>query len=278
MRHEHFKAVLERQFEEGVLPEAEAQPLRAHLRECVECRLHYSRLVDLEDLLDPTGAARTQRMLGRGTPVAAPIEDIDEAHGTDAVHSPASLRPPTRKRWAPKLAIFALAAACVVGFLVMQRQPNTTQPGSEFVARGGNGKVSAGIKIFKRARPRNAVVSPARRSVRQGEALLFAYTNPKGSRLRNLAIVGRDAEGRIHWYHPHYGSASARPKSLKIEAGVADRELPRAIFADHAVGALRVCPLFTKRALDVAALDRKLEAGTWPPPNAKGCKTLTVRR
>ena len=146
-------------------------------------------------------------------------------------------------------------------------------------------EVTMGI-LAKTAREKNGgfvqefcdrVWTPLGETLGSGDSLLFAYTNLEGSGARHLAIAGRDAEGRVHWYHPAFRSEEERPESLAIEQA-ADRELSEAIRAEHAVGSLEICALFSDAPLSIPEVDRKLEAGGgWPEVEILDCRRVTVR-
>ncbi len=238
------RARVDRQVAEGPLPPLEAQVLRAHLRGCDACRRYYDRAVDLEALLEGRDVpeAQVERLVALGPP------------------------PPARRRLPVVPIGLAVAAAAAVTFVALRDEP------PEFQARGGGGGVAASFAVFalRDGEPRRT------ETVRRGEGLLFAYTNPTGSAHRFVIIAGRDAAGRAHWFHPAFASPDDDPRSVPVEAGVADRELPEAVYVDAAPGPMQVCAVFTASPLRVRDADLALERdGSWPP-GARVCKMLTV--
>jgi hypothetical protein len=113
--------------------------------------------------------------------------------------------------------------------------------------------------------------------VRRGDGLLFAYSVEKAAPERFLAIYGRDAAGRVHWFHPAYEQPEDTPRSIPIKSGIADQELPEAVFVDMAAGPIEICGLFSEEALDVKVVDGwlMLDTGRWPHAR-HACITATV--
>jgi hypothetical protein len=260
MDHQRARALLDRQFAEGVLPAPEAEALHAHLRSCEVCRDAYDRRVDLERGLagDPAATAdEVARLLARGLP-------------EPAVEAP-RLIAPRRRMWTSAL---AAAAVLVVGLSLGRREVT-----SELTARSGGPSQGrqAWIRVFTASE--GAPPKPVNNDFSAQDQLLFSYTNLTDSPFPYLAIAGRDSLGRVHWYYPAYQSAGEHPRSISIKTGVADEELSDAIRTSPSAGLITVCALFTAQPLDVAAVDQALEqSGQWPTDGLQDCRILHVKR
>lgn len=261
MNHEQAMTSIERFFEDGALPPEVWQSLRVHLRSCDACRAEYDRLARVESALSSGSwvpRARVDRMLAVGAPGGAADE---QGSG-----------PGTVVRLFPRVAAPLLAAAAAL--ILFVSLPDDGKEG--FRARGGaRGGEGAWITPY--------FVDGAGRSKRledelpKGSPLLFAYTALEETPYRYVAIVGLDASGRAHWYHPAYTDAGANPKSIPIEPGRADVELEEEVIAEHAAGALEICALFTEAPLSVKSVDRELEATKrWPGVGARDCHEVEV--
>lgn len=244
MTHEEARARIAKQFDDGMLGPLEMQALRAHLRGCDACKAVYDEHAQIERALDG-GANQAARFIARGRP---------------RVESPP--RGARRFVWA---AAATVAAAAALVFFVMRPD---IEP---MIARGGPGEVTPQIQLFKQAGDEAPVRSTG--SIAATDGLLFAYTNPKRSAARFLAIAGRDASGQIRWFHPQWLNASERPKTIEIDAGVADKELPNIVRHPYPPGPLEICGVFSAKPRSVPDLDAEMSRG-WPP---KGhCVTVTV--
>jgi hypothetical protein len=246
MTHADARALVERQFEAGPLPPLEAQALRAHLRGCAECRRHYDRAVDLESLLEGRDAPRAQveRLVALGPPVVS-----------------------KRRR-----AFWIAGAMAAAAALAVVLWPRAEAP--DLQARGGGPTAGGSFAMYVL---RDGVPRPTGETVRVGDRLLFAYTNLSGSPNRFLVIAGRDAAGHVHWFHPAY-AAGSDPESIPVGTGVADRELPEAVYVDATPGPMQVCAVFTPEPLRVRDVDAALEAGGDWPAGTRACRTVEVGR
>ena len=257
MKHENAIALIETQFEQGALPEIQAQALRAHLRGCGSCRATYDQAVELERALEG-GAVLSRAQLARQ--MARLPEALAKQRGL-----------PRLKNWGFRIA--GLAAAAMVALFVFR----AAEDDDGFQGRGGGcqSEGTAWVRVFRKS---GDDVSALAHQMDPKDGLLFAYTNQQHSGIRYVAVVGRDARGRVHWYHPAYQTPTDRPSSLSIEPGVADRELPEIVFADHSAGMLEICALFTAEPLQIHELDVKLEAGEpWPEEAKRHCVQVEVQ-
>ena len=244
------RALLRRQFlgEEPLTPE-EAEALRDYVAQSPELRARYDRLVQLERAIEGSNVPRAQldRMLDAGPPPVAPSR---------------------LQTLAP--AIGVLAAAAAIALVVLPQDDG-------FNARGGGSKDRAAwVSVFVAASEK-APIRPLGETMKKGDALLFSYTNTQASPYRFLAVVGLDAEGRAHWFHPAYENEADRPKSVPIDAAVADVELGARVFVQPAPGRMRLCGVFSTVAVDVVAADRALETKkTWPKDSRLDCHDVEV--
>ncbi|MEQ8279446.1 MAG: hypothetical protein RMA76_18575 [Deltaproteobacteria bacterium] len=248
------RELLERQFHDGPLSPEEDRELQALLRESEELRAEYRKLVEMERGLEGADIpnAQLERLLARGAP---PARQVAEA-------------PPVRRL--PTFAVAGgLAAACVLIAVLAWPEGGVGVRGGEATGR------TAWLSVFLES---GEGLEPATPSVPADAGWAFAYTNLRESKSRHLAVVGLDAAGHAHWFHPAYTDASQSPRSVRIEAGAADRELGEVVRIQPAPGPMRVCGLFTVVALDVAAVDRELErSGRWPSDAKTDCHTYEVQ-
>ncbi len=256
MKHDAAIALVDQQFDEGPLDSERQQALRAHLRSCEPCREHYDRLAEVERALEagaPAPRAQIGRLIALGTPTPAPVQRKWWHH-----------------RWVAGAAAMAASALLVVSVL----GERTGGPTDELTARGGTTPTTtAWVRVFAGTQGNLHAVETGQ-TVLATDALAFAYTNLAESPHRYVVIVGRDAAGRVHWYHPGYAAGST-PKSVAVQKGVTDRELPALVRSEHATGALEICAMFTAAPLEVAPVDQALEAGE-PWPSGARCITVTV--
>lgn len=114
-------------------------------------------------------------------------------------------------------------------------------------------------------------------SLAPGEGLLFAYSNPPESPYRHWLIVGRDAKGQLHWYHPS-GDAPRGPlgSSSFILKDIRWRPLKRIVYPDLPPGSVEICALFFEGREALAAGRRQLTAtGRWPAGH-RDCRRVQV--
>ena len=246
MNHEEFEALIRAQFIEGPLDPKQQVRLRDHLRTCEACKQVYDRYTSIEQGLEDrtTSSAQLERLKALGAPV------------------------PQRKR--PWLPLVALAAGVLIVSVVIGRPPS--EP-TGFQARSGDGTVTPTVEIYRwvDARPK-----PLGETLERGDGMLFAYSNPQGSKYRYLLIAGLDAAGKAHWYHPAYEHPEQQPMSIPIRAG-ADIELKERVHNKHAPGPLKICAIFSEGPLAVREVDRALEErGAWPQGHLD-CVSVKVR-
>ena len=234
MKHEEARALIDQQFEAGPLEPPQMRELRAHLRECSDCKAHYDRSVRVEEALEgarPAVHGQVARMVKEGPDL--------RAKATPSLF---------RFQWIPIATSLALAAGLALFFL----KPRDLAP------RGGS--VKGKHAWFRAFYVHNERVKPVEGRLPAPDGLLFAYSNVSESPFRYMVIVGLDAAGRAHWYHPAYERPEDQPTSVKIQAGGPEKELAERIYTEHAQGPLQICAIFTKMPLAVRDLDQKIES------------------
>lgn len=258
------RSLLRRQFEEGALPPEEDAELQELLRTSEELRAEYNRYVEVERELEgrEVPLAQVERLIARGAPAPADAERTESGA--------AEVVPLTRRVLVAGGAVALLAAAAI---LVVVNPPD------EFTERsGGASGRTAWITVFQESE-RSGRPEVVRDEASVDQPFAFAYTNLSNSPYRYLAVAGRDAAGRVHWFHPPYGNASDQPRSVKVVPGRADEELGELIYVRPATGPFEICGMFTRAPIDVRELDTQLEAGApWPAYGALDCHSLRVER
>ena len=96
-------------------------------------------------------------------------------------------------------------------------------------------------------------------SMRNGDELAFAYTNPAARRY--VAIFGVDDHQRVYWFHPAWREGAPAPAALPAAAGPGPFELPEAI--RHAIDGRRLAihALFADRAVGVEEIEAAVRSG-----------------
>lgn len=264
--------LLRRQFEEGPLSQEEDRELQALLKESETLRALYQKYVRLERSLEgrEVPLAQIERMLARGAPLPKPEEASNElAPQVEESASTLQRKPSSRPRlwWVGGSTLVAAAAAFAL-FVLDRKSP-------EFLERSGqSGGRQGWISIYQ---PSDRGLQKVTTSAEASQPFAFAYTHLQKSPYRFLAIVGRDADGRIHWFHPEYVHKSDRPSSIAIETGVADQELGALIRIAAPAGSMELCGLFTRSPLDVVREDQRLEKGEAWPEGLRDCRTLLLQ-
>lgn len=242
MTHDQIRALIDAQFADGPLPPLQDQALRAHVRKCTNCKVYYDRVSELEIRLSGDQAV-IERLQARGRPPAKTNH---------------------RRRW-----IGGLAAAAGVALAVGLWRSAPEAP--EWTPKGSDGAATMSTRIFHK--PIDGEAQRLGDRMRASDGLLVSYTNPKGG-ATHLAVVARDAHGRVLWVQPPWTDPAARPQSAAIQQGVADHELPAVIHHDLKAGALDICSVFGDAPRDIATWDAEL-AQAWPPRGAH-CRRVEV--
>ncbi len=256
MNSKEARFLLEKQFTEGRLPKAEADALRESIARSPSLRAEYNRYVELERTLDGdrTPSAQIDRILERGAPEV-----------------PRS----SRQGWLRFAPVGLMALAASMALIVLTR-PSVTER-SAFTARSAGGE-PAWIKIYRTDGQGKATPEPLRKSMHRGDGLLLSYQVLQSSSHRYLAIMARDAQGRVHWMYPAYRDAKESPRSIRVEPRKQETELPDMILMKPALGKMRICGLFTDAAMDIKSIDRRLEEeARWPTKGFLSCQEVTVR-
>lgn len=257
MTHDDARALIDTQFADGPLPPLQDQALRAHVRKCSPCKAYYDRTADLEAGFGGD-APVVERLLARGAP--APQVDAQ----------------PTRPRariGARAIGGLAIAAGIILAVGLWSRGP---QDPPEWTPKGAAGAVARTTRLFHQ--PAGGKTQRLAEQMRATDGLLVSYTNPQATTSEptatHLAVVARDAGGRVLWIQPPWTDPAARPQTLPIQAGVADQELPGVIHHDFKAGPLEICSVFGHAPRDVAGWDTELTQ-TWPPKGAT-CRRVEV--
>lgn len=255
MNHEDARALIEAQTRGETLSAAQAEALRQHLRTSPESRAYYDRCAALESALEggahPSRALR-DRLLARGAP---------EPMASARVY-----------RW-PVAVGAVLAAAAAVLLFTLRRPPEPP----DFGVRGAQPAPRAWITIYRpEGDGADDRIVPLDGPLTRGAPLLFAYSN--STEARHLMVVGLDAKGRAHWYHPAYEAEDQDPVSVTIETGVAERRLAERIYVEPALGRMRLCAVFTVEPRRVRTVDAELErTGAWPEGARLDCHDVEVQ-
>ncbi len=263
MTHDAARALTTRHFSGEALTGLEHQALRAHVRGCPACRAFYDAAAETESLLGPHATAER---LAREAPHWRPAGR--------------GLRGPRRT-----VLLGATAALAAAGLAVWVLRPAEEAPGQEGAldsyvgVRGGEVSDTAFVSLFSRRGATDP--TPLGAHLGADDDLLLAYTNGRASPLRYLAVAARDADGRVHWLWPAWDTPEADVKSLPVEVGVADAQLPSAVSLRAAAGPMEICAIFSREALSIPALDAGLERGEkWPSSSESQrvvCRSVTVR-
>jgi len=212
--------------------------MRAHLGGCSDCR----------------GLYRRHHLLSRIDPAAVPA---DERIGRALGFAPRGESGFRFRDWVRTLA-FPVAATAVAAIAVLV----VVRPGTDVapVARGGSA-VTAPVPhlLVYRFAPGARTPELVRGSMKSGDELAFAYTNPAGRRY--VAIFGVDEQRRVYWFHPAWRAGAPAPAALPAAAGPGPHELPEAI--QHAIAGRRLAlhALFADRAVGVEAIEAAVHAG-----------------
>jgi hypothetical protein len=206
--------------------ERDAPTVRAamkRVRRCDDCRRRYERHLLFERARPPgSGDDRLWR----------------------SIQVTASAPPARASR--PRVALLVAAFAGVALFVGVRR--HTSDDG--FVARGVETAAAApALHLYRNVAGR---AEPVSESVRTGDGLLLAYSNP--SDLPYLMVLAVDGRGGVHWYYPAYERLGEDPAAVPIRARALGVELGEEIRHPLPPGRLQVIALFLpapRRVLDV---------------------------
>ncbi len=236
--HQTARAAISAHFAGRISPAAEAG-MRAHLPTCAECRDCYRR----------------HHLLARLDPAAPPAQErIARALGFGA------RRAPGRARWlAFSLPLAGAVAAALLVWAPAERSRGDHAVAEAPVARAGG--MTAGSRLFiYRFDAGSGARAPqlVDRSVRGGDELAFAYSNPAGRRY--VAIFGVDDQRRVYWFHPAWPVGAPAPRAIAAAAGPGPHELPEAIHHDVAGRRLTIRAAFADRALAVGDIEAAVQS------------------
>jgi hypothetical protein len=228
----------------GEVAAAEQAEIEAHVRGCRRCTSRRSTREEDRRLFQQTAPPLALGLRPRQTEVSAPV----------------SILRPSRRRTLGGAAVLATALAAA-GFLILpalqSRHETIMTKGQQrlryFVRDGVAGTVREG-------RPHE--------QVHPGDQLRFAF-DADALRGRRVAVLGRDASGKVSVYFPDGGTqAIALPVS-------ADGLIPYSVRLDETLGPEALYALFCSEAVALGPLQGALAGGAplaWPA----ACQVETV--
>lgn len=209
--------------------------MREHLLACPSCSEYYDRLAVLGEI-DPRAPALKERLAaGLGFASSA----LPRGHRALA--------------WA-----FLPAAAGLVLLAWFIRTPGLDDQFTARLAVPGRAPVLLGYRVS------SGKATLLGGEIDGSEELAFAYENPGG--YPYLLVVGVDAGGSLHWFHPDPDVSDA---PVAIAGGQGRRELPEAIRHRYQGGPLRILGLFAREPLRVSRLSGLIDRS--------GCQGLRAR-
>ena len=220
--------------------------LRAHLRDCDDCRGQYDRAVVIHRL--SAGAAAEQPT------------GFESRRMMEAVVETASR--PAATRTAPRLQAWVATAAAVALALVIIRPwaPPTVDDDARLRSRGATTAVEAGPRVGIGISGVPAQGGDEYEVVASDRAYLddyvrFSYTNERAD-LKYLFVCGIQEGRPLIWYAP---LPPAETQSLPIEVE-RSKQLPfeNLLAARHVAGGLKIIALFTREPLTTATIESRL--------------------
>ena len=245
--HSDARAAIGAHFGGRASPATEAA-MRAHLRDCSDCRGFYKR----------------HHLLARLDPAAPPAEErIARALGFPPRRGP-RLRSWVRA-WLRPLAFPTVATAFAAVLVLIVVRPGTDVAVAP-VARGtAAAPAQAPHLLVYRFSAGARAPELVQGSMRRGDELAFAYTNPAGRRY--VAIFGLDDQRRVYWFHPAWREGAPAPAALPAAAGPGPFELPEAIHHAIAGQRLAIHALFADRPVGVEEIEAAVRSS---PAGAAG--------
>lgn len=225
---------------------SEAALIEAHVRDSGSLRRHLEQLEEIRRSLT--------RVPEPATSDAAATEALWRA--IDAAPVPRAARAP----WPGLRAIAGLgAAACaaLVALLILR-----AAPASEFRSKAAASTPDdrwVHIEVLRVDTDGAARPLPGRGAVHAADRLVFRYANGGPDPFGFLMVFGIDAAGEIHWYYPAYETAGGDPPSLPIQRSGGPVSLPDAIEHELAAGPIVFYGVFTRTALRVLDVERRVE-------------------
>lgn len=223
---------------EGEVTASEKLALEAELEANAKVR---ARLEQLRQIREALSAAEPA------------LEDIDlPAAVQAALRQPA----PTPTRRSPWLAAAMGTAALATSWLILSfALPH--ESGVEFRARSLDSSSTAerwaGIQAYRLGE--GAKPEPLGTQMSASDGLMFAYTNLGPHPFEYLMIFARGSTGQVSWFHPAYEREGTDPASTPIEASRAQALLAEVIRHEYEPGPLTIYGLFTRRPLQVSAVE-----------------------
>ena len=199
------------------------------------------------------------------------LERIDLVNGIRSELTQPTRAEMMRRPWKLSLAIggFIAAAALALWPHHKQRSPDGVSIKANSRATGSSATNRwNGIQIYQVTPDGDS--SLVQRQIRQGNGLLFSYTNLGA--FDYLMVAGRSSNGDVYWYFPNPDVAS----SIPVRRGVVERELPELIHHDLPVGSLQIWGIYSKSPVTIEEAQRALRADEADPSWALQIHKLEV--
>ncbi len=168
---------------------------------------------------------------------------------------------PRPRRVPARLALVASAAVLTV-LAIRAIPPAVEGDGARVAVRGETGSgepLDPSVEVVRVLE--GGRLQPAHVSVRAGEALLFAYSNP-GSRFSHLMVFAVDDRRHTYWFYPAVEENTPHPVAVPIERARAGVELNEEIRHTLPIGRVTVFALFLQAPLSVAEVEESV--ARWP--------------
>lgn len=153
--------------------------------------------------------------------------------------------------WAAVMGTVALATSWLILSFGLPHES-----GVEFRARSlGSSSAErwAGIQAYRLGE--GAQPEPLGPQMSASDGLMFAYTNLGPDPFEYVMIFARGSTGQVSWFHPAYEREGTDPASTPIEPGRAQALLAEVIRHEYEPGPLTIYGLFTRRPLQVSAVE-----------------------
>ena len=165
-------------------------------------------------------------------------------------------------RWTPMVA--ACLAACLAVSLAIYFHWSPSQPAAatnspQFRVKGETGVGTEREKwtnLTAYVTDGTATSQLLGPTMKQGDALLFSYTNNGRIPFTYIMIFAVDSAGAVYWYFPGFHRVGTDPVSIPIETDARDVELKELVRHQMAPGTLMLFGLFTDEAVPVSRIEQ----------------------